>query len=116
MSDLVNEAVEINGVKVLYKDFENKDIDELKSLIDIAKQKLKSCVVIFGSNNDKAIFVAGVTKDLTSKYHSGNIVKVAANFAGGNGGGRPDFAQAGGKDGKLTKDAINAAIEYIKGL
>ena len=116
MSNLVNEAVEINGVKVLYKDFENKDIDELKSLIDIAKQKLKSCVVIFGSNNDKAIFVAGVTKDLTSKYHSGNIVKVAANFAGGNGGGRPDFAQAGGKDGKLTKDAINAAIEYIKGL
>ncbi|CAM3502744.1 alanine--tRNA ligase [Pseudostreptobacillus hongkongensis] len=116
MSDLVNEAVEINGVKVLYKDFENKDIDELKSLIDIAKQKLKSCVVIFGSNNDKAIFVAGVTKDLTSKYHSGNIVKVAANFAGGNGGGRPDFAQAGGKEGKLTKDAINAAIEYIKGL
>ncbi|WP_314010491.1 alanine--tRNA ligase [Pseudostreptobacillus hongkongensis] len=116
MSDLVNEAVEINGVKVLYKDFENKDIDELKSLIDIAKQKLKSCVVIFGSNNDKAIFVAGVTKDLTSKYHSGNIVKIAANFAGGNGGGRPDFAQAGGKDGKLTKDAINAAIEYIKGL
>ena len=116
MSNLVNEAVEINGVKVLYKDFENKDIDELKSLIDIAKQKLKPCVVIFGSNNDKAIFVAGVTKDLTSKYHSGNIVKVAANFAGGNGGGRPDFAQAGGKDGKLTKDAINAAIEYIKGL
>ncbi len=116
INDLTNEAIEINGVKILIKSFKNKDVNELKDLVDRAKEILKSCVILFGSNNEKAIFVSGVTKDLNSKYHAGNIVKSAAIIADGNGGGRPDFAQAGGKDGSKVKEALEKTLEYIKGL
>ncbi|CAM3085712.1 alanine--tRNA ligase [Streptobacillus felis] len=113
---LTNEAIEINGVKVLVKSFKDKDVNELKDLVDRAKDILKSCVILFGSNNEKAVFVSGVTKDLTSKYHAGNIVKNAATIADGNGGGRPDFAQAGGKDGSKVKEALEKTLEFIKGI
>ena len=66
-----------------------------------------------GTNNDgKAIFVAGVTKDLTEKVKAGEIVKIAAQLAGGNGGGRPDFAQAGGKNGSVVAEAVKKAFEF----
>ncbi|WP_064580396.1 alanine--tRNA ligase [Streptobacillus moniliformis] len=116
INDLTNEAIDINGVKVLVKSFKDKDVNELKDLVDRAKEILKSCVILFGSNNEKAIFVSGVTKDLINKYHAGNIVKNAATIADGNGGGRPDFAQAGGKDGNKVKEALEKTLEYIKGI
>ena len=79
------------SLQVLKKSFENKSIDELKEIVDRGKEKLQSGVIILGSDNEKAIFVAGVTKDLISKVKAGDIVKVAAQITGGNGGKRLDF-------------------------
>ena len=113
----INELFEnidtVNGIKVLKVSFKDKSIDELKEIVDRGKEKLQSGIIVLGSNNEKAIFVAGVTKDLVSKVKAGDIVKVAAQVTGGNGGGRPDFAQAGGKDGNAVEQAVEKAFEYI---
>ena len=108
-NSLFTEVKEINGVKVLVKGFENKESDSLREIVDKAKDKLGSCIVVLGANNGKAIFAVGVTKDLTSKIKAGDLVKQLAQIAGGNGGGRPDFAQAGGKDGAKVKEALEMA-------
>ena len=114
INELLENVDEINGVKVLKAAFANKDVNELKEIVDRGKEKLQSGIIILGTNNGgKAIFVVGVTKDLTSKVKAGEIVKVAAQVAGGNGGGRPDFAQAGGKDGNAVKEAVDKAFEFV---
>ena len=114
INELLENVDEINGVKVLKAAFANKDVNELKEIVDRGKEKLQSGIIILGTNNGgKAIFVVGVTKDLISKIKAGEIVKVAAQVAGGNGGGRPDFAQAGGKDGNAVKEAVDKAFEFV---
>ena len=114
INELLENVDEINGVKVLKAAFANKDVNELKEIVDRGKEKLQSGIIILGTNNGgKAIFVIGVTKDLISKVKAGEIVKVAAQVAGGNGGGRPDFAQAGGKDGNAVKEAVDKAFEFV---
>lgn len=113
LDDLFNDIQEINGVKVLAKSFKDKDINTLKEMVDRAKEKMQSGIVVFGSDNGKAIFVAGVTKDNISKYKAGDIVKIAAQYTDGNGGGRPDFAQAGGKNGSLVNEAISEVLKYL---
>ena len=114
INELLENVDEINGVKVLKAAFANKDVNELKEIVDRGKEKLQFGIIILGTNNDgKAIFVVGVTKDLISKVKAGEIVKVAAQVAGGNGGGRPDFAQAGGKDGNAVKEAVDKAFEFV---
>ena len=114
----INEMLEnvetVNGVKVLKRSFVDKNVDELKEIVDRGKEKMQSGIVILGTNNNgKAVFVVGVTKDLISKVKAGEIVKVAAQVAGGNGGGRPDFAQAGGKNGSAVKEAVEKAFEFV---
>ena len=94
--------------------FNNKSINELKELIDIAKVNLKSAVILFASSNDNAIFVSGVTKNLTDKFNAGNIVKLASSITNGKGGGRADFAQAGGKDISKIDEAIAEVKKYIE--
>ena len=114
MENMFSDVKEISGVKILAEIFENKSINDLKEIVDRGKEKLQSGIVILGANNDgKAIFVVGVTKDLTKKVKAGEIVKTAAVVAGGNGGGRPDFAQAGGKDGNSVKEAVDKAFEFV---
>jgi alanine--tRNA ligase len=114
INELLENVDEINGVKVLKAAFANKDVNELKEIVDRGKEKLQSGIIILGTNNGgKAIFVVGVTKDLISKVKAGEIVKVAAQVAGGKGGGRPDFAQAGGKDGNAVKEAVDKAFEFV---
>ena len=112
--NLFEQAEEINGVKVLVKGFENKESDSLREIVDKAKDKLGSCIVVLGANNGKAIFTVGVTKDLTSKIKAGEIVKELAVIAGGNGGGRPDFAQAGGKEGSKVMEALETVKKSIR--
>ena len=114
ISELVNEAYTINDIKVLIKKFNNKSINELKELIDIAKTNLKSAVILFASSSDNAIFVSGVTKDLTDRFNAGNIVKLASSITNGKGGGRADFAQAGGKDISKIDEAIIEVKKYIE--
>jgi alanyl-tRNA synthetase len=111
---LFADVEEINGVKVLIKGFKDKDADSMRELIDKAKDKLGSCVVVLGSDNGKAIFAVGVSKDLTSKFKAGDLVREAAIITGGKGGGRPDFAQAGGKDGDKVAEALSTVKEIIK--
>lgn len=105
---------EINGVKVVIKSFKEKNAEELRTMVDTLKEKLGSCVIALGSGEDKAIFATGVTKDLISKVKAGDLVKEAAQIAGGNGGGRPDFAQAGGKDATKIQEALQVIREKLK--
>lgn len=112
-NSLFDEIEEINGVKVLVKDFKDKEADSLREIVDKAKDKLGSCVIVLGSNSEKAIFAIGVTKDLIGKVKAGDLVREAAKIAEGNGGGRPDFAQAGGKNGAKVKEALSAVKEIL---
>ena len=104
----------INGVTVIMKTFKTRSADELRKMIDYVKEKMVNTVVVLASGKDKAIFAAGVTKELTSKVKAGNLVKEAAVITGGNGGGRPDFAQAGGKDAAKIQEAMDAVKETLK--
>lgn len=115
-SSLHESAEEINGVKVVAKTFTDKNAEELRQMVDSLKEKLGSCIVVLGSGEDKAIFAVGVTKDLIGRVKAGNLVKEAAQIAGGNGGGRPDFAQAGGKDASKIAEAVATVKDSLKGL
>ena len=112
-SSLDKQVEDINGVKVVVKTFADKNAGELREMVDSLKEKLGSCVVILGAGTDKAVFAVGVTKDLTKTVKAGALVKEAAIIAGGNGGGRPDFAQAGGKDASKIEEAVAKAREVL---
>lgn len=116
MEDILKDAIDLNGIKVLVKKL-NYDVPTTKNLIDTVKEKLKSCILVFATVNDgKAAILSGVTKDLVGKYSAGNLVKYAATLAGGNGGGKPDFAQAGAKDIEKIDEALEKTKEYIESL
>jgi len=106
-NSLFENIEDINGVKVLVKAFKGKEAGSLRDIVDKAKDKLESCVVILGTDNDKAVFAVGVTKDLIGRVKAGDLVREIATIAGGKGGGRPDFAQAGGKDGNKVEEALS---------
>ncbi|MBY6035367.1 alanine--tRNA ligase [Fictibacillus nanhaiensis] len=113
---LVDEVQTINGVSVIAKKVSGMDMNGLRTIVDDLKNKLHSGIVILGAENaGKVNIVAGVTKDLVSKgYHAGNLVKEVAVQCGGGGGGRPDMAQAGGKDPEKLQEGIDSAVEMIK--
>ena len=105
---------EINGVKVLVAAFKDKTAEDLRTMIDTIKDSHEKAVVVLASTQDKLSFAVGVTKTLTDKIKAGDLVKQLAEMTGGKGGGRPDFAQAGGKDESKLLDAfkeIRATIE-----
>jgi alanyl-tRNA synthetase len=113
-NEWIQEAVEINGLRVLIK---KTDLDG-KSLKDIAanlKAKDENLVVVFASNaGGKVVFVAGAGKEAVAKgIHAGKLVKAAASICSGNGGGKPDLAQAGGKDASKIEEALSAVKESI---
>lgn len=114
--DLVSRAKEVNGVTVLATKVSATDMNNLRSIVDDLKQKLGSAVVVLGSvNGEKVHLVAGVTKDLIEKgHHAGKLIKKVANKCGGGGGGRPDMAQAGGKDAAKLDEALKFVEEWIK--
>ncbi|PRO65029.1 alanine--tRNA ligase [Alkalicoccus urumqiensis] len=113
---LLDEAEEINGVRVLYKKVNAQDMNALRSLADSLKEKMDSGILVLASvNGPKVSIVAGVSKDLISEgYHAGNIVKEVASRCGGGGGGRPDMAQAGGKKPELVDEALNAVPHILR--
>lgn len=96
----------INNNKVIFLNYKDKTPEELRSIIDSIKVKYPSSISVLSSTGDKLIFAVGVTSDLISKIKAGDLVREAAKIAGGNGGGRPDFAQAGGKDIEKIDEAI----------
>lgn len=114
--DLVSSAVEYNGVHLIAAQVGTSDVDAMSALADSLAGKLKSAVIVLGSPSDgKVTFVCKVTPDLVQRgFHAGNLLREVAKVAGGGGGGRPDFAQAGGRDaGKLDK-ALAKAHELVE--
>ncbi|MFW1676688.1 alanine--tRNA ligase [Pontibacter sp. JAM-7] len=98
-SDLLSQAVEINGVKVLAARLEGVEPKALRDTIDQLKNKLGSGVVVLATvSDDKVALAAGVTQDLTSRAKAGDLIRELTASLGGKGGGRPDFAQGGGTD------------------
>ena len=114
-AEFAKEIKEINGVKVILKALKGKTADELREFIDKSKDIMGSGIAVFGSDNGNAVLAVGVTKDLIGKVKAGDIVKEMAKIADGNGGGRPDFAQAGGKAGNKVAEAVKAAEELLRG-
>ena len=95
--DMINQAREIGGVKVLAVEVSIADVKTLRDFGDKLRDKIESGVILLGSKaGEKALLLCMVTKDLAGKYHAGNIIKELAPIVGGSGGGRPDMAQAGG--------------------
>lgn len=115
-SSLLDTAQDIDGVPVIAQKVSATDMDQLRSMVDDLKQKLGSGVIILGAvQGEKVNLVAGVTKDLISKgYHAGQLVKGVASRCGGGGGGRPDMAQAGGKEPAKLEEALKYAYEFVK--
>jgi len=115
VSSLIENAQEISGVKVLTAEVENQSMDMLREMADQFRNKLGSAIIVLASPAEgKVNLIAAATKDLVGKVHAGNIVKEAAKVCGGGGGGRPDIAQAGGKDPAKIKEALEAAERIIK--
>jgi alanyl-tRNA synthetase len=101
----------INDIHVLVKKVTIDSPAALRDLADKYKDKIKSGVVVLGSiNGSKVMLIAVVTKDLTDRYHAGEIIKQVAKIAGGSGGGRPDMAQAGGS----KPEKLDAALEKVQ--
>ncbi|HEY8536196.1 MAG TPA: alanine--tRNA ligase, partial [Vicinamibacterales bacterium] len=94
------DTVDINGVKAVFRAVSGLDKHALRELSDTVKQQIRSGVVVLASDSGegKVAIVATVTPDLKGRLHAGNIVKALAPIVGGGGGGRPDFAEAGGRD------------------
>jgi alanyl-tRNA synthetase len=104
----------IGGVSVMAKRVEVDTPAALRNLADQFKDKIKSGIVVLGSKaGSKAMLIAAVTKDLTDKYHAGNIVKEIAAVVGGRGGGRPDMAQAGGNQPENLDQALEKVYEVV---
>ena len=104
----------INGVKVMAKSVAVDTPAALRDLADQFKDKIQSGIVVLGSKaGSKAMLIAVVTKDLTDRYHAGNIVKEIAAVVGGRGGGRPDMAQAGGNQPENLEQALAKAYEVV---
>ncbi len=116
--NLVDQVKDVDGINVLTANIKGVDMNNLRTMADDLKQKLESGIIVLGSaNDDKVNLIAAVTKDLMDKgYHAGKIIKEVATRCGGGGGGRPDMAQAGGKDPSKLQEALNHVEEYIKSI
>ncbi|HEY4741823.1 MAG TPA: alanine--tRNA ligase [Candidatus Acidoferrales bacterium] len=112
---LLESARKIKDVNVLASTVSGVDRDGMRQLVDSLRQKLGSGVVILGAADDgKVALITGVTKDLTSRVQAGKIVQELARKVGGSGGGRPDIAEAGGKDTTALESAISDAYSLLE--
>jgi alanyl-tRNA synthetase len=114
-TDAAGETVKsINGVKMMAQRVSVETPAALRNLADQFKDKIKSGIVVLGSTaGAKVMLIAVVTKDLTDRYHAGNIVTQVAAVVGGRGGGRPDMAQAGGNQPQKLDQALEKAYEVV---
>ncbi len=114
--DLIEKVQTVNEVSLIAAKVNVADMDSIRGLVDTLKNKLGSGIVVLAAvNNEKVNIVAGVTNDLIKKgYHAGNIVKEVATRCGGGGGGRPDMAQAGGKNPGQLQEALDFVPQFLK--
>jgi alanyl-tRNA synthetase len=111
------EAREIKGVKVLAAQVNGFDRQQLRTLVDTLRNKWKSAVVVLATIEDGNVaIVSGVTKDITSKVHAGKLAGSVAQAVGGKGGGRPDMAEAGGKDASALPAALAQVYASVEAM
>ncbi|HEY6390335.1 MAG TPA: alanine--tRNA ligase, partial [Bryobacteraceae bacterium] len=117
VAELESAVKEMKGVKVLAVQVPGMDREQLRTLVDSLRTKWKSMVVVLASSEDSNVsIVSGVTKDLTSKVHAGKLVGAVAQAVGGKGGGRPDMAEAGGKNPAGLPAALEAVYSSVEGM
>jgi alanyl-tRNA synthetase len=104
-------------VKLAVSQVENVERQQLREAVDRLRQEIRSGVVVVASiENGNVALIAGVTKDLTAKVHAGKLIQSLAKQVGGSGGGRPDLAEAGGKDTSALKTALASVPAYLEPL
>src|SRR5699024_3768094 len=113
---LTEQVQDVEGVPLLAEKHDVKDMNQLRNMIDALKNKLGSSIILLAlEQNGKVQLASGGSKDLVERgCHAGHLIKDAAKACGGRGGGRPDMAQAGGKDPNKISDALLVAKDYIK--
>jgi alanyl-tRNA synthetase len=117
VSSATENVREVKGVKVLATRADNLERTQLRTLVDNLRNKLGSGVVVMGSVSDgKVALIVGVTKDLTQRIQAGKIIAEVAKKVGGSGGGRPDMAEAGGKDPAALDAALDASYGVVENL
>ena len=113
-SDLVNNTIEINGVKVLIADLGGVETKALRGMVDELKNKMQSGIIMLATaNGAKVGLIAGVTKDLVGRVKAGELVNMVAQQVGGKGGGRPDMAQAGGSQPENISSALESVSAWL---
>ena len=113
--ELVNQAQDVQGVKVLAATLEGADANALRETMDKLKDKLKSAVIVLSSVADgKVSLAAGVTADLTGKVKAGELVNHVASQVGGKGGGKPDMAMAGGTEPAKLPQALASVADWVQ--
>jgi alanyl-tRNA synthetase len=117
LDQLAGLAQTVKGVKVISAEAPGTDKEALRQLVDSLRQKIGSGVVALGSGEDgKVALIIGVTKDLTAKVNAGKLIREVAKLVGGSGGGRPDLAEAGGKDTSALKSALGTIPGLVEPL
>ncbi|MBI3668930.1 MAG: alanine--tRNA ligase, partial [Acidobacteria bacterium] len=117
VDELMGQVRTVKDVRVLSAQVEDMDREAMRQLVDTLRQKLGSGVVVLGTaENGKVALISGVTRDLTSRLHAGKIVQAVAREVGGTGGGRPDLAEAGGKDTSALKMAIEGVYKLVEAM
>ena len=113
-TDHADNVQEIAGIKVLATRMDGADAKTLRDAVDRFKDKLQNAIVVLGSVDDgKVRLAAGVTKNNTDKIRAGDLIKPVAEQVGGKGGGRPDFAQAGGTDPSKLDQALASVSAWV---
>lgn len=113
INDLKNSVKNVKGVNLLVKKFENASMDELREYENRIKNSFDNLIIVFASVSDKIVFTVSVDEKLIDKYNAGKIVREIAQVTGGNGGGKKNFAQAGGKDISKLDEALKKVNEII---
>ena len=117
MANIGDQIKDVKGVKVLAHRVDNLERAQLRTLVDQLRDKIGSGVVVLGSaSNGNVSLIVGVTKDLTSRVQAGKVIAPVAQKVGGKGGGRPDLAEAGGKDAAALDAALDGAYAVVESL
>jgi alanyl-tRNA synthetase len=114
--DLVSQAREIGGVRVLAARVEGGESKDLRAMVDDLRSRLGSGIVLLAAQRDGQVTLAlGVTKDLVDRHPAGGLIREVAALVGGKGGGRADFAQAGGRDAGRLDEAFEKLFALVAG-
>jgi alanyl-tRNA synthetase len=114
--ELLSQAQDIKGVKVLAAVLQGADAKTLRETMDKLKDKLKTAVIVLAAvEGDKVQLAAGVTADTLGKVKAGELVNFVAQQVGGKGGGKPDMAMAGGTDAKAVPQALSSVNDWVSG-